>query len=117
MCKVWTYLSRLYQSSIRSKNNLAFKTAPQNLCEKSQKAEMQSINQKHNQLLMNNKICQRSAHGEQKPKIAFTHMLSNILGYLYSKSNEEQNSVEEEDLKNNIILDSGSSIDILEIFR
>ena len=61
---------------------------------------------------MNNTIRQRSAHGEQEPKTSFSHMLSNIVGYLYIKANEEQNSVSEEDLKNNITLDSGSLIDI-----
>ena len=39
-------------------------------------------------------------------------MLTNILGDLYSKTNEEQNSMSEEYFNNNIILDSGSSIDI-----
>ena len=40
----------------------------------------------------------------------FTRVLSDIFRNIYSKSNEEQNNTSEEDLKNNIILDSGSSI-------
>ena len=47
----------------------------------------------------------------------FTHVLSNIVGDLGSKSNEEQGSMAEEDPKNNIILDSGSSINLLGIPR
>ena len=39
-------------------------------------------------------------------------MLSNIVGGSDRKSNREQGSLAEEDLKNNIILDSGSSMDI-----
>ena len=39
----------------------------------------------------------------------FTHVLSNIVGCLYSKASEEQIIMAEKDLKNAIILDSGSS--------
>ena len=39
-------------------------------------------------------------------------MLSNIFDDLDSKLKEEQNITEEEDLKNNIILDSGPPIDL-----
>ena len=39
-------------------------------------------------------------------------MLSNIVGDLDIKANEEQNSMAEGDIKNNIILDNRSSINI-----
>ena len=39
-------------------------------------------------------------------------MLSNIVGDSDSKAKEEQGSMSEEELNNNITLDSGSSIDI-----
>ena len=41
-------------------------------------------------------------------------MLINIVGESDSKANEEQNSMTEEDLKNNIILDIVSSIAIFQ---
>ena len=41
-------------------------------------------------------------------KSLLTHVLSNIVGDLDIKENEEQNSMSEEDLNNNIIIDSGS---------
>ena len=40
-------------------------------------------------------------------------MLSNIVGNLNSKASEVQNRMPEEELKNTIILDSGSSIDFV----
>ena len=40
------------------------------------------------------------------------HVLSNIVGDLYIKSNKEQNIMAEDNLKNKIIFGSGSSIDI-----
>ena len=43
-------------------------------------------------------------------KSLFTHFLSNILGVLYSKESEGQNSMAEEDLKSTTILGSGLSI-------
>ena len=39
----------------------------------------------------------------------FTHGLSDIVGCLDSKENEEQNIMAEEDLRNNIVIDSGYS--------
>ena len=45
-------------------------------------------------------------------QILFTHLLISIVGNLYRKTNKEQNIISEEDLKNNIILESRSSIDI-----
>ena len=51
-------------------------------------------------------------HNFIQAKNLFTHMLINIVGESDSKANEEQNSMTEEDLKNNIILDIVSSIDI-----
>ena len=47
------------------KDKCALKTATQNLCAESQKAESQSGNKKNNQLNMKKKIYQRSAHGQQ----------------------------------------------------
>ena len=38
-----------------------------------------------------------------------SHVVRNIVGDLDKKSNKEQNRMAEEDIKNNIILDSGSS--------
>ena len=63
---------------------------------------------------MNKTICQGSAHSNffKSGKSIFTHVLSRIVGDSYRKVNEEQDSMAEEYLKNNIILDSGSSIDI-----
>ena len=43
-------------------------------------------------------------------KSILMRVLSNIVGDSYSKSNEEQDNIEEEELKNNIILESGFSI-------
>ena len=51
-------------------------------------------------------------HNIIQVKSLFTHVLSNIYGYSYIKANEEKVSMAEEDLNNDIILDSGSSIDI-----
>ena len=42
----------------------------------------------------------------------FAHLLSNIVGVLYRKVSKEQKSMSEEYLKNTIILDIVSSIDI-----
>ena len=50
-----------------------------------------------------------------KAQIIFTYVFSNVVGYLDRKSSEGQKSMAEEDLKNNIILHSGSSIYFLEI--
>ena len=66
---------------------------------------------------MKKKILQRSAHGQQKHKkiqaqILFTLVLSNIVRDYDIKANEEQEKISEEDLKNNIILDSESSNDL-----
>ena len=51
-------------------------------------------------------------HNIIQVKSLFTHVLSNIYGYSYIKANEEKVSMAEEDLNNDIILDSGFSIDI-----
>ena len=73
--------------------------------------KLQSTNDKEDNMLAVSS-CTIGAKNFIQAQTIFAHELSNILGELYSKANDEQNIIAEEYLKNNIILDSGSSIDI-----
>ena len=103
------------------KEKWAFRTATQNLCAESQKAESQYGNKKPQSTKDeedNMSAASSWTTGTNffiQAQSLLTNVLSNNVGDLYSKENEEQDSMAEEYLKNNIILASGSSIDILAI--